>query len=154
MNAVLLLLTPESQPGLALQRALERAKESHAVLYAAVVLPARHLDELAGQLMDHGFIGEKLSEDVIEHVRQEQVALANEVLARVREAAARAGVEVETQVIEGEPWEACEAASTRFSIAHAVLPVPARAWFERWWRKPRAPAWAEDLGCNVETVEE
>jgi nucleotide-binding universal stress UspA family protein len=154
MNAVLLLLTPESRPNRALDRAIQRAKEQQAVLLAVVVLPGRHLDELAEQLIDRGFVGEKLSEEVIEHVRQEQHAVAEEILASVREKAEREGVVVETQVIEGELPEACEAAQARFSSVHTVLPVPARAWFERLWRRAEEPSWAEDLGCRVEAVEE
>ena len=139
----------------AVQRALALAKQSQAALFAVLVLPARHLEALAGQLIDSGFVGEKLSEDVIEHVRCEQLAMAEEVFRLVREAAAREGVEVVTEVVEGELGDACEWALTHASsIVRAVVPVPARAWFERFWRKSESLDWAQDLGCEVEQVEE
>lgn len=154
MKAVLLVLSPESLPNRALQRACALAKQLQATLFAVVVLPARHLEALAGQLIDSGFVGEKLSEDVLEHVRREQFAMAEELLHDVREAAAGQGIEVVTEVVEGDPRDACEWGLTRASIVRAVVPVRARAWLERFWRRRESLDWAQDLECEIEQVEE
>lgn len=154
MNHVMLLISPRFGFTRSLARALEIAREQRAALIAVAAISDTDAAALASTLTDVAFVGEKLSTDVAEQVREEQESLAREQLQLVQQQAQDAGVPVVTRVISGEPLEAVEQTLEQYPTQWVVVAVPARPWIEKLWGQERVPDWVGELGCSVETVEE
>ncbi|GIW43818.1 MAG: hypothetical protein KatS3mg077_1100 [Candidatus Binatia bacterium] len=154
MNHVLLLVSPRFGFARSLARALEIAREHRAALVAVAVISDADVAALASTLTDVAFVGEKLSAEVAQQIREEQESLAQEQLRSVRRQAEDAGVPVVTRVIVGEPFEAVEQTMAQYPIQWVILAVPPRPWIEKLWGYERKPDWIGELGCCVETVEE
>lgn len=154
MSHVLLLLSPRYPFSRSLARAIELARKNNASLVAVAVIPDSQVAALATTLSDVGFVGEKLSGDVVDHVRAELEGLAEEQLRSVHQQATAAGIPVVTHVVAAELFEAAEQMISRYAVQTVVVAIPARPWFEKLWGRGRTLDWVEELGCPVETVEE
>jgi len=151
---VVLLVSPRLGWTRALARALELARQAQATLVAVAVVPESDIEELARTLTDVAFVGEKLSADVAEHVRQEQETLAQEMLRHIEEEGRAHGVAVVTEIARTELHDAAESALARYAPECFVVAVPKRPWHEKLWGRTRAIDWPEDFAGTLETVEE
>ncbi len=154
MSHVLLLISPRFGFTRSLARAMELARKNQASLVVAAVIPDSQVAALATTLSDAAFVGEKLSADVVDHLRTELEALAKEQLRSVHEQALAAGVPVVTHVVAAEPMEVAEQMISRYAVKTVVVAIPARPWFEKLWSRSGTLDWTEELGCPVEMVEE
>ena len=72
MNNVLIVLSPTTDAPAAVAYALRRAKELRGELVGLVTLRPDAAQQIATTLADKAFIGEKVSEDVIDALEREQ----------------------------------------------------------------------------------
>lgn len=127
---VLLIIPPGIQPRIACDDALERAAVSGATLVALVLLDPAETARIAASL-DSAFMGERVSDRVVEVLGREQRSQAEALLATIGAAAARRGVPFVALIEEGDPDVVCARVVRAHDIARAILVVEKRSWLSR-----------------------
>jgi hypothetical protein len=151
---ILLLLSPAVAAPKSTQAALDRAAKNRTDLVVLVALPREAVLELAGTLTDEAFVGDRLSDEVVDALRREQRSQAEHLLRSIIEQAKKKAINVTTLVEVGEPNEICARVVAAHNIAHVILPAHRRSWLARWWSPSAHTDWLKVLGCEVEVVEE
>jgi hypothetical protein len=153
-NNVLLVVAPGYEAPRATAYALERARQANGRLIALAVLDPEAHHAVAKTLSDVGFVGERVSEDVVEALEGERRTFAEEQLRQIGEAAAREGVSFSGLVEEGEPTEVCERVARAHGVGFAVLVAEKRSWVTRFLSRSapvRLPSLAD---CEVKVLED
>jgi hypothetical protein len=153
MKNVLLVVAPGVDAPAAVAEALARARAAGGTLVAlAVVDPEAHA-RVASALTDQAFVGERVSENLMEALEREHRGLAEEQVRLVRDEAERQGVACVALVEEGDPSEVSRRVAAAHEVGTAVLVAEKRSWAARFLSR-RAPAKVPHLpGCQVVVVD-
>ncbi len=130
MGNVLLIIPPGIEPRLARDEALERAARTGATLVGLVLLDPAETARVAASL-DSAFMGEHVSDRVVEVLTREQRSQAEAILAAVGTQAAARGVPFTPLIEEGDPDVVCARVVRAHDIASAILVVEKRSWLSR-----------------------
>jgi nucleotide-binding universal stress UspA family protein len=153
MPNVLLVIPPGVEPRRARDQAIETARRLGGSLVALVVLDPAETARIASTL-DSAFMGDRLSDRVVEVLAREARGRAEDLLATIAAEAKQRGVSFTPLVEEGDPSEVCTRVIRAQDIAVAVLVAEKRSWLSRFLSggaDVRLPALA---GCEVRVVEE
>jgi nucleotide-binding universal stress UspA family protein len=130
MGNVLLIIPPGIQPRDARDHALGLAAADGGTLVALVLLDPAETARIAATL-DSAFMGERVSDRVVEVLTREQRSQAEAILAEVGAQAATRGVPFVPLIEQGNPDEVCARIVRTHQIAAAVLVVERRSWLSR-----------------------
>jgi hypothetical protein len=130
MANVLLIIPPGIRPCAAFGRALEQASASGGSLVGLVLLDPAETARIAATL-DSAFMGERVSDKVVEVLAREQRSQAEALLADVGAQAAARGVPFVPLIEQGDPDEVCARVVRAQQITSAVLVVERRSWLSR-----------------------
>ena len=130
MGNVLLIIPPGIRPCAAFGRALEQAAASGGSLVGLVLLDPAETARIAATL-DSAFMGERVSDKVVEVLAREQRSQAEALLADVGAQAAARGVSFVPLIEQGDPDEVCARVVRAQQITSAVLVVERRSWLSR-----------------------
>ncbi len=153
MPNVLLVIPPGIEPRRARDEALAAAERLDGGLVALVVLDPAETTRIAATL-DSAFMGDRVSDRVVEVLARESRGRADEMLAALAAEAGRRGVAFTPLVEEGDPSEVCARVIRARDIALAVVVAEKRSWLSRFLSggaDVRLPALA---GCEVKVLEE
>jgi nucleotide-binding universal stress UspA family protein len=154
MKNVLLVIVPGYEAPNAVAYAIDRARNLGGELIAlAVVDPSTH-QRVATALSDVGFVGERVSEDVMEALEKEQRGFADLQLAQVRAEAERAGVPVSVRIEAGDPGEVTPRICTRHQVALVVLVAEKRSWVTRFLSRSTPVKLPALASCEVKVMED
>jgi nucleotide-binding universal stress UspA family protein len=154
MNNVLLVVTPGAEAPKAAAYALQRARERGGELVVLGILDPEAHARVADALSEKGFVGERVSEDLVETLEREKRALAESQMQQLCEEAHRQGVVCRGRVEEGEPSEVCRRVVAEHGIAEAVLAAEKRSWVTRFLSRSAPVRLPTLAGCEVHIVEE
>lgn len=154
MSNVLLVTSPAIDAPNALAYALRRAKELGAGLVGLAVLDPDVTQRVAAALSNVGFVGEKVSESVVDTLAREQRTQAEALLKRIAEEAGRAGIAFTALVEEGDPGEVCGRVIRTHRVQAAVLVAEKRSWLTRFLSRSAAVRLPSLAGCEVKVMEE
>jgi nucleotide-binding universal stress UspA family protein len=154
MSNVLLLLSPENDAPNAIAYAIRRAGEVGGGLIAVAVLDAKLTERVATTLANVGFVGEKVSESVMETLEREHRAQAEDLLNQVGEQARKHGITFRPMIEEGDPGEICAALVREHEIATAVLVAEKRSWLTRFLSRSAPLNLPTLAGCEVKVMED
>ncbi len=130
MSNVLLVIPPGLRPRVAREQAIDAAARTGGSLIAMVLLDPAETARLAASL-DSAFMGERVSDRVVEVLTREQRNQADALLAEIGAHASARGVEFEGLVEEGDADEVCARVIRSRQIASAILVVEKRSWLSR-----------------------
>ncbi len=154
MKNVLLVTSPMTDAPNAVGYALGRAREMGGGLIGLAILDPEQAKQVAATLTTTGFLGEKVSDSVIETLQREQRAQAEMLLERIGGQAAQAGISYTPLIEEGDPSEVCGRIVRVHQVESVVLVAEKRSWLSRFLsRAPglRTPA----LGaCEVKIMDD
>ncbi|GIW41205.1 MAG: hypothetical protein KatS3mg076_1782 [Candidatus Binatia bacterium] len=154
MKNVLLVTSPDAEAPKALAYALERAKETGGELVALAVLDPEVVRRLETTLAQVGFVGEKVSDRVVETVLREKRARAEAHLRQVAETATKEGVRCRVLVEQGDPSEICGRVIRSEGIGLAVLVAEKPSWLTRLLARSTAVPLPSLAGCEVKVMDE
>lgn len=132
---------------------MEAAKRLGGSLFAVTVLDPAEPARLASTL-DSAFVGERVSDRVIEVLGREQRLQAEAALQSVAELAARAGVPFHVLIEDGDPEEVCRRVIRQNGIGHAILVAERRSWLTRLLSRSAAVKLPALAGCEVRVMEQ
>ena len=153
MTNVLLVIPPGIRPRVARDHAIELAKREGGGLVGLVLLDPAETARIAATL-DSAFMGERVSDRVVEVLTDEQRSQADAVLDDVGEQARAAGVPFTPLVADGDPEDVCAQMIRAHQVCAAVLVVEKRSWLSRILARSaavRLPAMAD---CTLTVIEE
>jgi nucleotide-binding universal stress UspA family protein len=130
MSNVLLVIPPGIRPRRARDHAVEAAARSGGALVGLVVLDPAETARIAARL-DSAFMGERVSDRVVEVLAHEQRSQAEAVLTAVGQQAEARGVRFTPLIEEGDPEEVWTRVVRTHQIAAAILVVEKRSWLSR-----------------------
>lgn len=130
MGNVLLIIPPGIAPRMARDHALGLAQSAAGTLVGLVLLDPAETARIAATL-DSAFMGERVSDRVVEVLAREQRAQAEALLAAIATEAAARGVPFTALIEEGDPDEVCARVVRAHQIGAAVLVVEKRSWLSR-----------------------
>lgn len=130
MSNVLLIIPPGVRSCTAFRQALEQAAASGGTLVGLVLLDPAETARIAATL-DSAFMGERVSDRVVEVLVREQRGQAEAILAEVGAAAAARGVTFVPLIEQGEADDVCARVVASQHISSAVLVVERRSWLSR-----------------------
>lgn len=154
MSNVLLLLSPEIEAPNAVACAIERAREIGGGLIAVAVLDPQLTERVASTLANVGFVGEKVSENVMQTLQREQRAQAQSLLNRIEEQARNYGIAFRAKIEEGDPGEVCAALVRQHDVATAVLVAEKRSWLTRLLSRSAPMNLSALVGCEVKVMDD
>jgi nucleotide-binding universal stress UspA family protein len=154
MSNVLLLLSAEIEAPNATRYALQRAKDLGGGLVAVAVLDPNVSKRVASTLANVGFVGEKVSENVMQTLEREQRAQAEALLNQIEEQARKLGIAFDAIVEEGDPGEICARIVRQHDIATAVLVAEKRSWLTRFLSRSAPMNLPALAGCEVKVMED
>jgi nucleotide-binding universal stress UspA family protein len=153
MSKTLLIIPPGVRPEASEAYAIEAAQRAAGSLIAVAVLDPAEITRIAATL-DSAFMGEQVSDRVVEVLGREQRLRAEEVLDRIGARARAAGISFVPLIEQGDPEEVCARIVRTHQIGFAVLAVERQSWLARFLSrsaKVRIPSLA---GCEVKVIEE
>ena len=153
MSKILLIIPPGVRPDASARYAVDAARREGAALVAVVVLDQAETARIAATL-DGAFMGERVSDRVVEILAHEQHARAETLLEGIGEQARAAGVEFEPLIEEGDPTAVCSRVVQRYQIGAAVLAVGRRSWLARFLSRSANVKLPTVAGCDVKVIEE
>jgi len=153
MQNVLLVIPPGIRPRKSLEYALQRAAREGAGLVALVVLDPKETARIAARL-DSAFMGERVSDRIVEVLGREQHARAEELLAEIGERARSAGLTFLPVIETGDASELCSAAIRRHEVGCAVLVAEKRSWLTKLLSRSQTVHIPTLAGCEIKVVEE
>jgi nucleotide-binding universal stress UspA family protein len=154
MRNVLLVTSPLTEAKNATAYALERAKAIGGGLVALAVLDPEVSQRVASTLTNVGFVGEKISDSIVDTLAREQRAQAEALLREVGELAAKAGVPYTPLIEQGDPSEVCARAVETHDVLCAVLVAEKRSWLTRLLARGAAVKLPALAGCEVKVMED
>jgi nucleotide-binding universal stress UspA family protein len=154
MKTVLLVTSPTTEAPNAVAYALRRAKEAGAQLLAAVILDADLPQRVAATLTNEAFVGEKVSDSVVEILAREQRARAEAVVAEIATQAQRAAVPFEALIESGDASEVCGRLIPARDVSLAVLVAEKHSWLTRFLSRAAAVRLPALAGCEVQVMDE
>lgn len=154
MKNVLLVVAPGYDAPNAVAYALGRARDAGGGLVALGILDPEAHARVAATLTDSAFVGERVSENLIEALEKEQRGLVEAQVRQVAEEATGQGVACTPLVEQGEPSEVCRRVVAGHGIGVAVLVAEKRSWVTRFLSRS-APVRVPNLpGCEVKVMED
>lgn len=150
---VLLVIPPGIQPRAARDHALDVAVSGGGSLIGLVLLDPAETARIAATL-DSAFMGERVSDRVVEVLAREQRHQAEALLAAIAEQAAARGVAFVPLIEEGHADEVCARVVRAHRVGTAVLVVEKRSWLSRILARSagvRLPSMAD---CTLTVMEE
>lgn len=153
MKNVLLVIPPGIRPCKSLEFALQRAAHDGVELIALVTLDPMETARIASRL-DSAFMGERVSDRIVEVLAREQHARAEEMLAEIGEKARAAGLAFTPLIETGDASEVCGAVIRRHQVGCAVLVAEKRSWLTKLLSRSQAVHIPALAGCEIKVVEE
>jgi nucleotide-binding universal stress UspA family protein len=153
MPNVMLVIPPGVVPQRARDQAIEAARALGGGVVALVVLDPAETARVAASL-DSAFMGDQVSDRVVEVLTREARSRAEELLAALREPVVSAGLSFVGRVEEGDIGEVCAHAVRTHDVAVAIVVAERRSWLSRLLsgaadvRLPALP------GCELRVLEE
>jgi nucleotide-binding universal stress UspA family protein len=154
MKNVLLVAAGAAQVSRAVAYALSRAQKSGGSLFAVVVLDPETTERVASTLANIGWVGEKVSEGVVDTLTKEQRAQAETLLQQIGEQAKKEGVAFTPMIEEGDPSEVCSRIIRQHQVGSAVLVAERRSWLTRFLSRSSVLKLPTLAGCEVKVMEE
>src|SRR5512143_1753442 len=130
MSNVLLVIPPGIRPRAAPERALDAAARGGGTLIALVLLDPAETARIAATL-DSAFMGERVSDKVVEVLSREQRNQAEALQAVIGERAKARGVPYVPLIEEGDADEVCARVVRAHHATAAILVVEKRSWLSR-----------------------
>jgi nucleotide-binding universal stress UspA family protein len=153
MNNVLLVIAPGYDAPNAFAYAVERARQSNGSLVVLAVLDPEAHAHLADALTDRGWVGERVSEDVVGALERDHRAHAQAQVEQLCDEARQAGLSCEARVEVGDPGEVCRQVVAERGVSLAVVVVERRSWVTRFLSRS-APVKLPALpGCELKVME-
>lgn len=154
MKNVLLVVPPAADAPNAVAYALRRAKEIGGGLVGVAVLDPDLTQRVATTLANVGFVGEKVSENVVDALAREQHAHAQALLNQIAEQAKKEGVTFTPVVEDGDPSEVCGRIVETHNVQSVVLVAEKRSWLTRLLSRSVAMKLPALAGCEVKVMED
>ncbi len=130
MANVLLVIPPGLRPRAARDHAIDAAARAGGTLVGLVLLDPAETARLAASL-DSAFMGERVSDRVVEVLTREQRSQADALLEEIGAQAAARGVPFVPLVEEGHADEVCARVIRARQVTAAILVVEKRSWLSR-----------------------
>jgi len=127
---VLLVIPPGLRPRSAAAAAIDAAARAGARLIGLVLLDPAETARIAATL-DSAFMGERVSDRVVEVLTREQRSQAEAVLAEIGAQARERGVAFVALIEEGDADEVCARVIRAHQVGQAILVVERRSWLSR-----------------------
>lgn len=153
MGNVLLIIPPGVQPEASERHSLDLARRAGGSLITVAVLDPAETARI-GSRLDSAFMGEEVSDRVVEVLAREQRVRAERLLEEIGARARAAGVPFVPLVEEGNPEEVCARLVRAYEIDAAVLAVERRSWLARFLSRSTKVKIHALAGCEVTVVEE
>jgi nucleotide-binding universal stress UspA family protein len=153
MANVLLVVPPGIRPRLARDHAVDAAAHAGGTLIGLVLLDPTETARIAATL-DSAFMGERISDRVVEVLASEQRSQAEAVLREVGAHAQTRGVPFIALIEEGDPEEVCARIIGAHQVASAVLVVEKRSWLSRILSRSSAVKLPAMADCALTVMEE
>jgi nucleotide-binding universal stress UspA family protein len=153
MANVLLVIPPGITPQQTLAAAIESARHHGGKLIALMVLDPDEPRRIASSL-DGAFVGERVSDNVVEVLAREQRAQAESVLRQVCEIARQQQISCDERIEEGDAGEICARVIRQQNVAAAILVAEKRSWLTRFLSRSAAVRLPALSGCEVRVMEE
>jgi Universal stress protein family len=154
MKNVLLVTSPLNEAPQAIAYAVQQAKDLGGELIALAVLDPDLTRRIATTLTNVGFLGEKVSNGVMDTLAREQRGQAEALLKRVGDEAARQGVACTPLIEEGDPSEVCSRVIRSHGVESAILVAEKRSWLTRFLSRSAAVRLPALAGCEVKVMED
>ena len=154
MKNVLLVVAPGYEAPNALAYAVSRARELGGGIVVLAVLDGESLSRVAAAFTDVGWVGERVSDDVVEALGAERRTLAEMQVEQLAEEIRTQGVEAMPLVREGDPSDVCARLVREHDVGLAVLVAERRSWVTRFLSRSapvRLPTFA---GCEIKVMED
>jgi hypothetical protein len=153
MGNVLLVVPPGVRPRLSRDHAIDAAAQGGGTLIGLVLLDPDEIGRIAATL-DSAFMGERVSDRVVEVLASEQRSQAEAVLSEVGACARARGVPFVALIEEGDPDEVCARVIRAQQVASAVLVVEKRSWLSRILSRSSAVKMPAMADCALTVMEE
>lgn len=153
MKNVLLVIPPGIRANHGLDYALQRATREKAGLIALVTLDPKETARIASRL-DSAFMGERVSDRIVEVLAREQHSRAEEMLAEIGARVRAAGLEFTPLIETGDASEVCGAVIRRHQVGCAVLVAEKRSWLTKLLSRSQTVQVPALAGCEFKIVEE
>jgi len=154
MKTVLLVTSPSIDAPNAVAYALRRAKDAGAKLLAVVVLDEELTERVAATLTNEGFVGEKISDNVVDILSRQQQARAQSLVDQIAAQAGQAGVSFESRIESGDANEVCARIITASNAIVAVLVAEKRSWLTRFLSGSATVELPSMAGCEVRLMDD
>lgn len=153
MTNVLLVIPPGIRPRAARERAIAAAAQGGGTLVGLVLLDPAETARIAATL-DSAFMGERVSDRVVEVLAREQRSQAEALLAEIGELARGRGVPFVALIEEGDPDEVCARVIRAQQVGEAILVVEKRSWLSRILSRSPAVTLPALADCPLTVIEE
>jgi nucleotide-binding universal stress UspA family protein len=153
MSNVLLVIPPGIRPRAGAEHAIERAARRGATLIGLVLLDPAETARIAATL-DSAFMGERVSDRVVEVLAREQRAQAEAVLQEIGARAGARGVPFVALIEEGDTEAVCARAVREHQVGEAVLAVARRSLLSRLLSRSAGIQLPAMANCTLTVIEE
>jgi nucleotide-binding universal stress UspA family protein len=154
MQNVLLVIPAGTEAPRASGAAMELARQRGGHLVVLVVLDPNLPTHATSTLMDLGFMGEEVGEQVGEAIVREHRARAAALLQALGERAKKEGIVVLPLIEQGDIGELCRRVIHTQQIGTAVLVAEKRSWLTRFLSHTAAVQLPTLAGCEVRVMED
>jgi nucleotide-binding universal stress UspA family protein len=153
MANVLLVIPPGVRPRAARDTAIEAAARAGGTLIGLVLLDPAETARIAATL-DSAFMGERVSDRVVEVLVGEQRNQAETVLAEIAAAAQARGVPFVALIEQGDADEVCARVIRTHQVSAVILVVEKRSWLSRILARSSAVKLPAMANCTLTVMEE
>ena len=153
MSNVLLVTPPRIHPRAARDYAIDAAARQGGTLIGLVLLDPAETLRIAATL-DSAFMGERVSDRLVEVLSREQRSQAEAVLAALGAQAQARGVPFVPLIEEGDADEVCARLIRTHHVTSAVLVVEKRSWLSRILARSPAVTLPAMANCALTVMEE
>jgi nucleotide-binding universal stress UspA family protein len=153
MANVLLVTPPTIRPRAALNHALGLAAQAGGSLVGLVLFDPGETARIAASL-DSAFMGERVSDRVIDVLTREQHSQAEAALAEMAARAQARGVAFVPLIEEGDPDAVCGRVIRTHDVGAVVLVVEKRSWLSRILSRSAAVQLPAMANCTLTVIEE
>ena len=153
MANVLLVVPPGIRPHAAREHAIEAAARAGGTLIGLVLLDPAETARIAATL-DSAFMGERVSDRVVEVLASEQRSQAEGLLAEIAARAAARGVPFVPLIEQGDADEVCARVIRAHQVTAAFLVVEKRSWLSRILARSAAVKLPAMANCALTVIEE
>src|SRR5215468_8001433 len=153
MSNVLLVVPPGIRPRAARDRAIDAAAHAGGSLIGLVLLDPAETARIAATL-DSAFMGERVSDRVVEVLATEQRCHAEALLAEIGRLAAARGVPFVPLVEHGDADDVCARVIRTHRVTSAFLVVERRSWLSRILSRSAAVKLPAMADCALTVIEE